>query len=135
MNTYKIIQAAAAILLNARGEVLITERPAGKIWPGYWEFPGGKIEAGETPEMALKREMLEEIGVTLESFVPFGFVSETREAEGYHVIVLCYLCRAWQGELEAREKQQMAWVRPEALDGYKLLPSNKGLVQQLKEAL
>ena len=131
----KIIQAAAAILVNRNGEVLITERPAGKIWPGYWEFPGGKIEAGETPEMALKREMLEEIGVTLESFVPFSFVSETRADEGYHVIVLCYLCRAWQGEPQARENQQMAWVKAEALDGYKLLPSNKGLVKQLKEAL
>jgi 8-oxo-dGTP diphosphatase len=129
----KIVQAAAAILVNPSGEVFIAERPTGKIWPGYWEFPGGKIEAGETPEMALKREMLEEIGVTLKSFTPFSFVSETRG--DYHVIVFCYLCRAWQGEPQAHENQQMAWVKPEALDGYKLLPSNKGIVKQLKEAL
>lgn len=131
----KIIFAAAVILLNNKSEVFITERPAGKIWPGYWEFPGGKIEAGETPEAALLREVAEEIGITLKEVTPFGFVSETRADEGYHVVVLCYLCRSWQGTPQAQEQQQIAWVRPEALDGYKLLPSNKGIVKQLKEAL
>ena len=129
------IFAAAAILLNHKGELLITGRPAGKIWSGYWEFPGGKIEADETPEIALKREMKEEVGVILNTFAPFGFVSETRADENYHVVVLCYLCREWQGEPQAHENQKMAWIKPEALDGYKLLPSNRGIVKQLKEIL
>jgi len=128
----KIIHAAAAILVNPRGEVLITERPAGKIWAGYWEFAGGKVEAGEAPEAALRREIQEEIGITLGAVTPFRFVSETRSDEGYHVVVLCYVCRQWQGEPQPNENQKMAWVAPQKLDDYKLLPSNAGIVKELQ---
>ncbi len=128
----KIVFAAAAILINPHGEVLITERPAGKIWPHYWEFPGGKIEGDETPEAALRREIVEEIGVSLGAISPFHFLSEPRADEGYHVVVLCYLCREWVGEPTPKENQKMAWVTPQKLDEYKLLPSNAGIVKELK---
>lgn len=131
----KKIFVAAAIMLNAEGEVFIAERPEGKIWPGYWEFPGGKVEADETPEVALHREIKEEIGVNLGALEPFGFISESRADEGYHVIVLCYLCRHWQGIPASLEKQRLAWVKPEALDEYRILPSNIGIAKQLKEYL
>lgn len=126
------IFAAAAILINDKNELLITERPEGKIWAGYWEFPGGKIEVGETPEIALRREIEEEIGVTLKAITPFHFVSETRAEEGYHVVVLCYLCREWVGDIRPQEKQKMAWVTPQQLDDYQLLPSNACIVKELK---
>lgn len=128
----KVISAAAAILMNPRGEVLITERPEGKIWPHYWEFPGGKIEAGETPEVALYRELEEEIGIRLDAISPFHFISETRADEGYHIVVLCYLCREWQGTPTPKENQKMAWVLPQKLDEYRLLPSNAAIVERLK---
>jgi 8-oxo-dGTP diphosphatase len=128
----EIILASAAILINTKNEVLITERPAGKIWSGYWEFPGGKMEAGETPEIALRREVEEEIGVVLGEVEPFHFLSETRDDEGYHVVVLCYLCREWEGDITAKEKQKMAWVTPQQLDDYTLLPSNTRIVKELK---
>lgn len=126
------IFAAAAILVNDKHELLIAERPEGKIWAGYWEFPGGKIEAGETPEIAVRREIAEEIGITLGTITPFHFVSETRADEGYHVVVLCYLCRQWQGEVTAKENQKIAWVLQQKLDDYPLLPSNAHIIMELK---
>lgn len=126
------IFAAAAILVNDRNELLITERPVGKIWAGYWEFPGGKIEAGETPEIAVRREIKEEIGATIGTITPFHFVSETRADEGYHVVVLCYICREWKGDIMPKENQKMAWVSAQALDDYPLLPSNACIIKELK---
>ena len=126
------IFAAAAILQKHDKTILITERPAGKIWAGYWEFPGGKIEAGETPEIALKREIAEEINVILGKVQPFRFISQTRADEGYHVVVLCYLCREWKGDIAPQEKQKMAWVKPQELDDYPLLPSNAEIIRELK---
>lgn len=129
----KIVHVAAAIMLNDNGEVLLAERPEGKIWPGYWEFPGGKIEGNELPEAALIREMREEIGTKPIALEPFTFISETRTAEGYHVVVLCYLCRAWEGTPRPLENQRIAWAKPEALDEYRILPSNTGIIRKLKE--
>ncbi len=129
--TLPIIYAVAAALVDRDGRVLIAQRPEGKIMPGYWEFPGGKIEKGETPEAALKREIKEEIGVKMGCMAPLSFISETRDT--YHVVVMLYVCREWEGIAQGLENQQLAWVRPMALPQYNLLPSNAPLVPIVRD--
>ena len=126
----KLVHAAACILVNTSGEILIAQRPKHKqIMPDYWEFPGGELEEGETPEGALCREIEEELGVTIQDNQPFTFISETRK--DYHVIVYLYLCHAWNGEVKGKEDQAIAWVRPDALSQWKLLPANIPLIPLL----
>ncbi len=125
--------AAAVALIDPDKRVLIAKRPEGKIMAGYWEFPGGKLHAGETPEAALKREVEEEIGITLGCFAPLGFISEAREAE--HVLVLLYLCREWQGIPQPKEGQELAWVRPLKLKEYNILPGNIPLIPILRDQI
>ena len=130
----RIVHAAASILVDDAGRVLIAERPAHKpIMPGYWEFPGGKLEDGETPEEALRREAQEELGIHLQELEPFTFISETRET--YHVIVYLFICRNWTGTLIAKEGQEIVWENPEKLDQWKLLPANIPLLPMLVRTL
>ena len=114
----------ACVLVNPQGEVLLTERPAGKPWAGYWEFPGGKCEAGETPEAALIRELHEELGITVATadLAPLTFVSYAYPQ--FHLLMPIYLCRHWLGTVEALEGQTLAWVRPDAMDQLPLLPAD-----------
>lgn len=130
------IRAAAVILLRPEGTVLIAQRTANKtIMPGYWEFPGGKLEAGETPETAMIREAQEELGITPVTYSPLTFLHEARETgspDAYCVTVYVYLCTGWDGEPTAREGQPLAWVMPEKLHDYPLLPANRSLVELLR---
>jgi 8-oxo-dGTP diphosphatase len=103
----KIIEVAVGVLLQADGRFLMTTRPEGKVYAGYWEFPGGKIEAGETLEAALRRELQEEIGITIGTVQPW----KTQLVDYPHALVRLHFCKVneWTGGFEMREGQQMKW--------------------------
>lgn len=138
MPKVKTTHAAAIILVDANKRVLIAERQAEQIYPGYWEFPGGKLEKGETPESCICREVQEEVGVTPTAITPLTFISETREpedSEACHVIVYIYLCRQWEDQVHSAEGQKITWVTPEKLEDYKLLPANIPLIPLLRKVV
>lgn len=103
----KVVDVAVGILLQSNGQFLMTTRPPGKVYAGYWEFPGGKIEPGESVEQALRRELQEEIGVTIGP----ATVWQTSLVDYPHALVRLHFCKvfAWQGELQMHEGQQYAW--------------------------
>jgi 8-oxo-dGTP diphosphatase len=103
----KVVDVAVGILLQPEGAFLLTSRPAGKVYEGYWEFPGGKLEAGETVEQALRRELQEELGITIGA----AQVWKTQMVDYPHALVQLHFCkvRDWQGELQMREGQSHAW--------------------------
>ncbi len=129
------VPVVCVALLDADGRVLLAERPAGKPMAGLWEFPGGKIGAGETPEAALIRELKEELGIDVAEacLSPFAFASH--RYDDFHVLLLLYLCRRWQGLAAAREGQKLAWVRKEKLALYAMPPADKPLVAMLRDLL
>jgi 8-oxo-dGTP diphosphatase len=103
----KVVEVAVGVLIRADGAFLLTSRPAGKVYAGYWEFPGGKLEAGETVEQALRRELIEEIGITIEAAHPWK-----QELVDYpHALVRLNFCKvfAWTGELHMHEGQSFSW--------------------------
>ena len=130
-----VVLVAAVALIDVDGRVLLAERPPGKHLAGMWEFPGGKVQEGETPEAALIRELKEELGIDVaESCLsPFAFTSH--RYEDFHVLLLLYLCRRWQGMAVAREGQKLAWVRKEKLGTYAMPPADKPLVVMLRDLL
>lgn len=124
----------AAALVDLQGRVLVQQRPAGKSLAGLWEFPGGKIEPGETPEQALVRELGEELGIEVDDsdLTAATFVSEPLADR--HLVMLLYLCRRWQGVAEAREAAAIAWHMPSALHALPMPPADKPLVAWLEQA-
>jgi 8-oxo-dGTP diphosphatase len=126
---------AACALVDVDGRVLIAKRPAGKQMGGMWEFPGGKVEPGETPEACLIRELDEELGiqVTHACLAPFVFASHAYE--DFHLLMPLYLCRRWEGLAVTREHEALAWVRPERMDDYPMPPADKPLVAWLRDLL
>jgi len=130
-----IILVAAAALLDADGRVLVAQRPKGKVMAGLWEFPGGKIDDGETPEACLIRELKEELGidVTASCLGPFTFASHAYD--DFHLLMPLYLCRVWEGIPRPREGQTLKWVRPNDLAGYPMPPADAPLVAMLRDWL
>ncbi len=130
-----ILLVAAVALVDADGRVLIARRPEGKSMAGLWEFPGGKIEAGERPEDALIRELREELGieVTNSCLAPLTFTSFTYES--FHLLMPLFVCRRWSGTVEPREGQQLAWVKPLRLRDYPMPPADEPLVPMLRDLL
>jgi 8-oxo-dGTP diphosphatase len=130
-----ILLVAACALVDADGRVLLARRPAGKPLAGLWELPGGKVEPGETPEAALIRELEEELGIRIagKCLAPLTFASHSYE--DFHLLMPLFVCRAWEGEIEARQGQQLAWVRPGRLADYAMPPADEPLKAVLRDLL
>ncbi len=130
-----IILVAAVALFDKDGRVLIAQRPEGKSMAGLWEFPGGKVEGGETPEAALIRELREELAVdTVEScLAPFTFASHAYD--DFHLLMPLYVCRKWEGQVTPMENQQIKWVMPMRLGDYPTPPADKPLIAMLRDYL
>jgi 8-oxo-dGTP diphosphatase len=131
----KLVQVAVAILIRPNGEYLLASRPDGKGWAGWWEFPGGKIEAGESPEQALIRESQEELGITPTQIQPWikrrYDYPATHDAEAKTVLLHFFFVSDWQGDLQAREGQHLAWQHPHKLNVSPVLPANAPIMQAL----
>ena len=130
-----IVLVAAVALIDPDGRVLLAQRPEGKHLAGLWEFPGGKVHGGETPEAALIRELDEELGldVVASCLAPFTFASHAYPE--FHLLMPLYVCRKWSGIPTAREGQQLKWVRPAQLADYPMPPADKPLVAMLRDLL
>ena len=133
--TARIVLVAAAALVDVDNKVLIARRPPGKSMAGLWEFPGGKVEPGETPEAALRRELAEELSIDVceGCLAPFTFASHAYEA--FHLLMPLYLCRPWEGEVAPREGQEIAWVRATRLKDYPMPAANLPLIPWLCDLL
>jgi 8-oxo-dGTP diphosphatase len=129
----KIVLVVAAALVDSDGRVLIAQRPEGKQLAEQWEFPGGKVEPGETPETALIRELEEELGIVVKEacLAPFVFASHTYD--NFHLLMPLYLIRRWEGEPEAREHKALKWVRPNDMRNYEMPPADLPLVAWLQD--
>jgi 8-oxo-dGTP diphosphatase len=130
-----VVLVAAVALVDADGRVLLARRPEGKEMAGLWEFPGGKVHSGETPEAALIRELKEELGldVSASCLAPFTFASHAYES--FHLLMPLYLCRVWEGRLHPKEGQEIAWARPHAMGRYPMPPADAPLVAMLRDCL
>ena len=111
----KITEVAVGVLVQPDGQFLLAQRPEGKPYAGYWEFPGGKVDAGERPEDALIRELAEELAITVREacLAPFTFASHSYES--FHLLMPLYVCRRWEGMVGARHHAALKWVRPRDL--------------------
>ena len=130
-----LVPIVCVALIDAQDRVLLQQRPQGKAMAGLLEFPGGKIADGETPEAALCRELEEELGIAVAAgdLAAFGFVSHRYDS--FHIVLLLYLCRAWQGVPAARESQTLAWVAPALMGDYPMPAADAPLVNLLRERL
>ncbi|GGC62229.1 hypothetical protein GCM10011504_45600 [Siccirubricoccus deserti] len=130
-----VVLVAAVALIDPDGRILLAQRPPGKPMAGLWEFPGGKVDPGETPERALIRELKEEldIDVTEACLGPFTFASHAYEK--FHLLMPLYLCRRWGGQVRGMEGQTLAWVRPQKLAEYPMPPADVPLVAMLRDFL
>ena len=130
-----VLMVPALALIDRDGRVLLSQRPKHKDFADLWEFPGGKIEAGETPETALIREIREELAVDIEAscLAPLSFASHAYEA--FHLVLLLYICRQWHGHPAHQEGGALAWVLPNDLRIYAMPPANQGFISVLQDML
>ena len=130
-----ILLVVACALIDADGRVLIAQRPEGKGMAGLWEFPGGKVEAGESPEATLIRELDEELGITVKQacLAPLSFASFAYEK--FHLLMPLYVCRRWDGLVIAKEHAALRWVRPQQLRDFPMPPADEPLIPALLDLL
>lgn len=131
----KSLLVAAAALVDIDGRVLICQRPPGKQLAGLWEFPGGKVEEGETPEACLIRELEEELGIEVTHACLAPFVFASHDYESFHLLMPLYLVRRWKGVVTAREHSALAWVKPAKMGDYPMPPADEPLVAWLRDWL
>lgn len=131
----KLVLVVACALIDADGRVLLTRRPEGKPMAGLWEFPGGKVDDGETPEAALIRELHEELGISVKDacLAPLTFASHRYDR--FHLLMPLYVCRRWEGDVEPQEGQELAWVRSQRLSTYPMPPADLPLIPILQDWL
>jgi 8-oxo-dGTP diphosphatase len=130
-----LLLVAAAALVDVDGRVLLCQRPQGKALAGLWEFPGGKVEAGESPEACLIRELEEELGLAVITACLAPFVFASHEYDDFHLLMPLFLCRRWEGVVKAREHEALAWVKPNAMGDYPMPPADAPLVAWLRDLL
>jgi len=131
----RLLLVAACALVDADNRVRIAQRPEGKALAGLWEFPGGKVEVGESPEDCLVRELHEELGVTTwkSCLAPLSFASHAYE--DFHLLMPLFVCRKWEGQVRAAEHQALKWVRPVQLRDYPMPPADEPLIPALIDLL
>ena len=129
------VLVSAVVLVDADGRVLLAQRPEGKTMAGLWEFPGGKVEPGETPEAALIRELGEELAIdTAEScLAPLSFVSHAYD--DFHLLMLVYVCRKWKGMPQPMEGGKLTWARAARLRDYDMPPADLPLIAVIQDLL
>ncbi|MGL4414698.1 MAG: 8-oxo-dGTP diphosphatase MutT [Roseinatronobacter sp.] len=131
----KTVLVAAVALVDADGRILLAQRPEGKAMAGLWEFPGGKIESGETPEVALIRELQEELGIDTwaSCLAPLTFASHSYD--DFHLLMPLFICRKWEGQVSSQEGQALKWVRPADLRNYPMPAADLPLIPILRDWL
>jgi 8-oxo-dGTP diphosphatase len=131
----KLVLVVACALIDPDGRILLAQRPPGRSLAGLWEFPGGKLEAGERPEQALIRELAEELGITVAEacLAPLTFASHAYP--DFHLLMPLYVCRRWERIVTPREGQNLAWVRPNRLRDYEMPPADAPLIPHLTALL
>jgi 8-oxo-dGTP diphosphatase len=131
----RLLLVVAVALIDADNRILIAQRPEGKSLAGLWEFPGGKLDAGERPEQALIRELHEELGIEVKEacLAPLSFASHAYD--DFHLLMPLYVCRRWQGFVTPREGQALKWVFPRELRNYPMPPADEPLIPALVELL
>ncbi len=130
-----LLLVAACAIIDKDGRILMSQRPKGKTMAGFWEFPGGKVEAGERPEQTIRRELWEELGIEpCESCLqPFSFASY--EYEDFDLLMPLYLCRQWDGFVQAKEGQNLRWVFPDKICELDLLPADIDLAREIRDRI
>jgi 8-oxo-dGTP diphosphatase len=128
-----LVIVAAAALVDVDGRVLIAKRPHGKHLEGLWEFPGGKLNQGETPEACLIRELAEELNIKVVQACLAPFVFTSHDYDSFHLLMPLFLIRRWEGVVTAREHEAIAWVRPDKLSDYPMPPADAPLVAWLRD--
>jgi 8-oxo-dGTP diphosphatase len=131
--TLPLVLVAACVLLDGEGRILIAKRPEGRSLAGLWEFPGGKVEPGESPEHALIRELAEELGIDIAAadLTPLTFASH--DYPDFHLLMPLFLCRRWRGTVAPHEGQELLWVKPDTLHLYDMPPADTPLKIALRD--